>query len=42
MEKLSILNVRMSVALVIQNVIRMRRIFICGLPNSTIFFHIIS
>jgi len=31
-----------SVALVIQNAMRMRRMFICGLPNSTILSHIIS
>jgi hypothetical protein len=30
------------VALGIQNVMRMRNIFICGLPCSTVFFHIIS
>ena len=30
------------VALVIQDAERMRRIFICGLSGSTIFFHIIS
>jgi len=30
------------VALGIQRVLRMRRIAICGLPRSTIFFHIIS
>jgi hypothetical protein len=29
---------RVSVALVIQHVMRMRHIIICGLPDSTIFF----
>jgi hypothetical protein len=31
-----------SVDLGIQHVLRMRHIAICGLPNSTLFFHIIS
>jgi hypothetical protein len=31
-----------SVALAIQHAKRMRRIVICGLSDSTIFFHIIS
>jgi hypothetical protein len=30
------------VALGIQHALYMRHIFICGLPGSTIFFHIIS
>ena len=30
------------VALDIQHTMRMHRIFICGLPASTIFFHLIS
>jgi len=29
------------VALGIQHAMRMRHIFICGLPGSTLFFHII-
>jgi len=29
-------------ALVIQHEMRMRHIFVCGLPGSTIFFHLIS
>ena len=32
----------MSVAVVIQHAMRMRRIVICGLSGSTIFVHIIS
>jgi hypothetical protein len=31
-----------SVALCIQHAMRMRHIFICGLPRSAIFFHIIN
>jgi len=34
--------VRMCAALVIQNVMRMRHIIFCGLPDPTIFFYIIS
>jgi len=32
----------MFVALGIQQAMRVRRIVICGLSNSTVFFHIIS
>ena len=32
----------MFLALGIQHAVRMRYIFICGLPGSTIFFHIVS
>jgi len=32
----------MSVALFIQQVTRLRHIFVCGLPRSTVFFHVIS
>jgi hypothetical protein len=40
--KLSVLHVEcVSVGLVIQHAMRMRRIAICGLPISIIFFHII-
>ena len=35
-------NLSVFVALGIQHAMRMRRIVICGLPGSTIFFHIIS
>jgi hypothetical protein len=31
-----------SVNLVIKNATRLRRIVICALPRSTIFFHVIS
>ena len=31
-----------SVAIRIQHEMRMRNIFICGIPNSRIFFHVIS
>ena len=33
---------RVFVALVIQHAMRMRHIVICGLPGSTVLFHIIS
>ena len=33
---------RVSVASSIQNAMRMHRIAFCGMPASTIFFHIIS
>jgi hypothetical protein len=33
---------RVFVAIVIRQAMRMHRIVICGMPRSTIFFHIIS
>ena len=35
------LSVCVIVGIVIHHVMRMSHIFICGLPHSTIFFHII-
>jgi hypothetical protein len=42
-EKLSVLHIlSVFLALGIQHAMHMRRIVICGLPGSTVFFHIFS
>jgi hypothetical protein len=41
-EKQYVLHIVSVVTLVTQHAMRMRRIVVCGLPGSTVFFHIIS